>query len=178
MNKFYVIFPAVLLLVFAVYYIQVAKPEMAEQEAAAKQKVSDQEAADAARRADIEKKAQVDAQVQQHAREERDRLKQEKARHDREEADRQIADETAKFENEAASLTKQISDMEKEISNLRTKREDLSREVFGAAAKVELAKIDRQNAELEIQRMYGMVAQRVNDSFLAKLPPPAPPVNR
>ena len=175
MNKFYVFFPAVLLVAFAIYYTQVAKPEMAEQEAAAKQKIVDQEAADTARRADIEKKAQADAQVQQHAREERDRLKQEKARHDREEQDRQIADETAKFENESASLKKQISDMEKDIFNLRAKREDTSREVFEAAAKVELAKIDRQNAELEIQRMYSMVAQRVNDSFLTKLPPPAPP---
>jgi chromosome segregation ATPase len=175
MNKFYVMFPAVLLVAFAVYYTQFAKPEMAEQEAAAKQKITDQEAVDAARRADIEKKAQADAQVQQHAREEKDRLKQEKARHDREEADRQIAEETAKFENEAASLTKQIASMEKEISTLRANREDLSREVFEVAAKVELAKIDRQNAELEIQRMYGMVAQRVNDSFLAKLPSPTPP---
>jgi len=175
MNKFYVFFPAVLLVAFAIYYTQVAKPEMAEQEAAAKQKIVDQEVADTARRADIEKKAQADAQVQQHAREERDRLKLEKARHDREEQDRQIADETAKFENESASLKKQISDMEKDIFNLRAKREDTSRAVFEAAAKVELAKIDRQNAELEIQRMYGMVAQRVNDSFLTKLPPPAPP---
>jgi septal ring factor EnvC (AmiA/AmiB activator) len=174
MNKFYVIFPTVLLIAFAVYYTQIAKPEMADKEAAVKQKIADQEAVDAARRADIEKKAQVDAQVQQHAREERDRLKQEKARHDREEADRQIADETAKFENEAASLTKQISDMEKEIAGLRAKREDVSRALFDAAAKVELAKIDRQNAELEIQRMYGMVAQRVNDSFLTRLPPPTP----
>jgi len=56
MNKFYVIFPAVLLLVFAVYYIQVAKPEMAEQEAAAKQKSRTKRQADAARRADIEKR--------------------------------------------------------------------------------------------------------------------------
>ena len=30
MNKFYVIFPTVLLIAFAVYYTQVAKPEMAD----------------------------------------------------------------------------------------------------------------------------------------------------
>jgi septal ring factor EnvC (AmiA/AmiB activator) len=175
MNKFYVIFPTVLLIAFAVYYTQVAKPEMAEQEAAAKQKVADQEAADAARRAEIEKKAQVDAQVQQHAREEKDRLKQEKARHDREEQDRQIAEETAKFENEAASLTKQISDKEKEIANLRTKREALGREVFEAAAKVELANVDLENAKLEIQRMYKMVTDRLDESPVTRLPPPPAP---
>jgi hypothetical protein len=46
--------------------------------------------------------------------------------------------------------------------------------VFAAAAKVEMAKIDRNNAELEIQRMYEMVAQKVDESSLAKLPPPPP----
>jgi predicted RNase H-like nuclease (RuvC/YqgF family) len=175
MNKFYVIFPTVLLIAFGVYYTQVAKPEMAEQDHLAAVKVAEQQAADDARRAEIEKKAQADAKAQQEAREQREQEKQEKARHDREEQDRQIAAETAKFETEAASLSKQISDVDKEITDLRNKREDLSREVFDSAAKVELAKIDRRNAELEIQRMYDMVGQKVNDSFLVKLPPPLPP---
>ena len=56
---------------------------------------------------------------------------------------------------------------------IRNQRESTSREVFDAAAKVELAKIDRRNAELEIQRMYEMVAQKVTDTSLAK--PPLPP---
>jgi chromosome segregation ATPase len=74
----------------------------------------------------------------------------------------------------AAALTKQIADLDKEVADLRTKRENLTRDIFDAAAKAELAKIDRQNAELEIQRMYEMVAQKVSDSFLTKLPPPPP----
>jgi hypothetical protein len=174
MNKFYVIFPVVLLITFGVYYTQVAKPEMAEQERAAARKVEQQLATDEARRKEIELKAQADAQAQQQAREQKDREKQEKARRDREEQDRKISEDTAKYENLAASLTKQIADMDKEIADLRNRRESLTRDIFDAAAKVELAKIDRQNAELEIQRMYDMVAQKVNDSFLTKLPPPPP----
>jgi hypothetical protein len=65
--------------------------------------------------------------------------------------------------------------LQNEIANLRNQRESLSRETFDSAAKVELAKIDRRNAELEILRMYDMVAQRVSDSSLTKLPPPPPP---
>jgi DNA polymerase II small subunit/DNA polymerase delta subunit B len=175
MNKFYVIFPAVLLIAFAVYYTQIAKPEMADQDRRAAQKVADQQVVDEARRKEIEAKAQVDAQEQQKARELKDHEKQEKARLDREEQDRQIATETAKFESEATSLSKQIADMEKQIVDLRNKREDLSREVFDAAAKVELAKIERRDAELEIQRMYAKVAQTVKDSFLTKLPDATPP---
>ena len=174
MNKFYVIFPVVLLLTFGIYYTQIAKPEMAEQERAAAKKVEQQQAADEARRKEIELKAQVDAQAQQQARELRDHEKQEKARHDREDQDQKIAEDTAKYENMAAALTKQIADLDKEVADLRTKRENLTRDIFDAAAKAELAKIDRQNAELEIQRMYEMVAQKVSDSFLTKLPPPPP----
>jgi predicted RNase H-like nuclease (RuvC/YqgF family) len=175
MNKFYVIFPTVLLIAFGVYYTQIAKPEMAEQDRRAAEKVLEQQAADDARRAEIEKKAQEDARKVQQERELKEQAKQEKARHDREEQANQIAAETAKFETQATSLSKQISDMDKEITELRNKREELSRDVFDSAAKVELAKIDRRNAELEIQRMYDMVAQKVNESFLVKLPPPPPP---
>jgi len=63
MNKFYVIFPVVLLLTFGIYYTQIAKPEMAEQERAAAKKVEQQQAADEARRKEIELKAQVDARL-------------------------------------------------------------------------------------------------------------------
>jgi hypothetical protein len=172
MNKFYVIFPVVLLLTFGIYYTQIAKPEMAEQEVLAAKKVADQLAADEARRKEIEIKAQADAQAQQQQREQRDREKQEKARRDREEQDLRTTEETTKYENLAATLNKEIADMEKQIADLRNKRESLTRDIFDSAAKVELAKIDRQNAELEIQRMYDVVAQKVNDSFLTKLPPP------
>ncbi|MGA9042314.1 MAG: hypothetical protein WB421_17405, partial [Terriglobales bacterium] len=64
MNKFYVIFPTVLLLAFGVYYTQIAKPDMAEQERIAVDKVAQQTAADEARRKEIEAKAQADAQIQ------------------------------------------------------------------------------------------------------------------
>jgi predicted RNase H-like nuclease (RuvC/YqgF family) len=172
MNKFYVIFPTVLLIAFGLYYTQIAKPEMAEQERIAADKVAQQAAVDEARRQAIEAKAGADAQVQQQAREQRDREKQEKALREREEQDRQVAAETAKFESEAASLTRQIADMDRQVTDLRAKKENLTKEVFDAAARVELAKIDRRNAELEVQRMYGVVAQKVGESFLTKLPPP------
>ena len=106
-------------------------------------------------------------------RDEKDRQKQEKLQKEKDEQDRRINEETAKLEGDAANLTKQIANQQSDIANLRNQRESTSREVFDAAAKVELAKIDRRNAELEIQRMYEMVAQKVTDTSLAK--PPLPP---
>jgi chromosome segregation ATPase len=174
MNKFYVIFPAFLLIVFCVYYTQIAKPEMAEKARIEERKAEDQQQAEEAHRKEIEEKAQADALAQQKARELKDREKQERLQREKEEQDSRTKEDTEKYESQAASLTMQIADMEKEINNLRAQREELSRAVFAAAAKVEMAKIDRNNAELDIQRMYEMVAQKVDDSFLTKLPPPAP----
>jgi chromosome segregation ATPase len=173
MNKFYVIFPTCLLIAFGVYYTQFAKPEMAANDLAAAKLVVDKQA-DEAHRLEIEKKAQEDARRQQAERDEKDRVKQEKAQREKDEQDRRINEETARLEGDSANLTKQITNMQNEIANLRSKRENLSREVFDSAAKVELAKIDRRNAELEIQRMYEMVAQKVTDSTFTKLPPPPP----
>lgn len=175
MNKFYVILPAILLIVFSVYYTKVAKPEMAAAVAAKEKRIADDKATEEAHRKEIEAKAQDDARKAQEARDQKEHERQEKAQKDKEEQDRKIQDETAKFENEAASLTKQIAAMEAEIANLRNKREATTREVLDLAKNVELTKINRRNAELEIQRMYDMVAQKVADSSLTKAPPPPPP---
>ena len=174
MNKFYVIFPAFLLIVFCVYYTQIAKPDMEAQARAEERKTEDQRVADEARRKEIEEKAQADAQKQTQAREAKDRATKERIQREKDEQDGKTKEDTEKYESQAASLNKQISDLEKEIANLRAQREALVRDVFAAAAKVEMAKIDRNNAELEIQRMYEMVAQKVDESSLAKLPPPPP----
>ena len=175
MNKFYVFFPTCLVIAFAFYYFQYAKPEMIAADVAATKRIADQAAADEERRKLVEAKAQEDAKKAQAERDRKDREKQEKAQHDKDEQDKRIKDQTDKLEGESANLTKQIASMQNDIANLRAKRESLSRESFDAAAKVELAKIDRRNAELEIQRMYDMVAQKVADSSMTKLPPPPPP---
>ena len=175
MSKFYVIFPTVLLIVFAVYYTQIAKPEMAAKELAEKQRIAAQEAIDDANRKQIELKAQQDALRQQEERAAKDREKEEKLKRQQEEQDNQVKAETNRLLAESTSLSKQIADMQQGIADLRKQREDLNREIFDDAAKVETDKIERRNAELEIQRMYDIVAQKIDDSFLVKAPPPPAP---
>ncbi|MDD2763711.1 MAG: hypothetical protein PHE83_07025 [Opitutaceae bacterium] len=174
MNKFYVILPVILLIIFGVYYTKVAEPQMEAQARAEEQRIVEQQAADDARRKEIELKAQEDARKAQAARNEKERQRQEKARLDKEEQDRKISEETAKYENEADRLTKEIADLDVQITNLRNQREAMNREVLESSKKVELAKIDRRTAELEIQRMYDIVAQKVAESSLAQMPPPPP----
>ncbi len=66
---------------------------------------------------------------------------------------------------------------EKAKADLIAKEKDkLSRETFDLAKQVELARIARRNAELEIQRVTEMIHRRASDSALVKPPviPPAP----
>ena len=103
MSKFYVLFPAFLLVVFGVYYTQVAKPEMARKVAAEQQRVADQAAADEANRLRIEAKAQEDARRVQEERTKKDRDRDEKARREKDEQDRKIRDETLKLQADRRS---------------------------------------------------------------------------
>ena len=116
MNKFYFILPVVLLVVFGVYYTQIAKPEMVQKAIALEKQQEATRVAEDARRAEIEKKAQEDARKAQAERDEKERARQEKARQQKEEEERKLKDETAKYEDEANHLSKQIADMEIQIT--------------------------------------------------------------
>jgi predicted RNase H-like nuclease (RuvC/YqgF family) len=174
MSKFYVILPTCLLIVFGVYYTQVAKPAMAAATAAEQKRQVDQAAIDEANRHQIELKAQQDAIRQQEERAKKDLEREEKARKQQEDQDNQVREETNRWLAESATLTRQTADLQKEIADLRNQREALNREVYDDAAKVEIAKIDRRVAELDLQRMYSIVGQKVDESFLTKIPPPPP----
>ena len=175
MNKFYVILPVALLILFGGYYVKIAKPEMAAKVLADEKRVADERATEEAKRKEIEAKAQDDARKAQAVRDAKEHERLGKAQRDKDEQDRKVLDETTKYEKEADKLSKQIADLEMEITNLRNKREEMNREVLEMAKRVELTKIDRRNAELEIQRMYDIVAQKVAASSLTQAPPPPPP---
>jgi len=170
MNKFYFILPVVLMISFGVYYTQIAQPDMAAAAAAAKRRQEEVAKAEEAHRLEIERKSQEDARRVQAERDAKSKAAQEKARAEKEAQDRAVREETAKFENEAARLTQQIADLEREIAGLRAKREQVNQESFELAKQVELAKIDRRTAEMDLQRMYEMVAQKVTDSSLTRMP--------
>ena len=87
-----------------------------------------------------------------------------------------LRDQTADYTTQAAKLTKEITDLEAQIAQNRNAKENLIRENLELSKTVELTKINRRNAELEIQRTIEMVAKKLNDSSIAVPPPPPPPV--
>ena len=131
-------------------------------------------AEDDKRKAEIEKQATADAAKRQQERDEADRAKEEKKRREYQEI---IALLTKDVNSNIASTdkyAKEAADLELQINSLRNQKEKLNADTFELAKQVERAKIDRRNAELEIQRMVEMVAKKIADSSMTNIPPPPP----
>jgi hypothetical protein len=84
----------------------------------------------------------------------------------------QLASDTTDENAQADKLAKEVADLDISISQARTNKEKLNRETFDLAKEVELAKISRRNAELELQRMVEMAGKKIADSSVAIAPPP------
>lgn len=173
----YVLIPAVLFVAFlytpGVGYNSAMKELQAKNERIKSEKAA-VKAAEDARRADIERKATEDAKKRQEQRDAEERAKEARKVKDYEDAMKQLRDEAAKYASEADGFQREANSLELQLNELRSLKEKSNREVFELSKQVELAKIDRRNAELEIQRMVDMVAKRVGASSFAAMPPAAP----
>lgn len=168
----YLVIPGALLAVFIFFYSGAVKEMDAKAKAKAEAKLlADKEEAD--RKAVIERKATEDAERRQKEREAADAAKEAKKEADYQAVMKQLRDEAADYNVQADKLAKEVADLENAISQSRANKEKLNRETFDLAKQVELAKIARRNAEMEIQRMVEMTGKKVATSSIA-LPPPPP----
>ena len=171
MNKSYLIVPVILLAVFGFIYRGALKDmdtKAAQQQAA----LDERKAADAKHKDEVEAKATAEAQKKQAEREAADLAKEQKKEADYNAVMKQLRDETADFVARTEKLSKEAADLENQISAARNDKERLARESLDLAKQVELEKISRRNAELEIQRMVDMLAKKLNESSIAAMPPP------
>lgn len=175
MNKSYVIVPLVLLAVFAFFYNGALK-EMKEKEDARIAKIEATAKAEAERKAELDRKAQEDALKRQEERAIADKAKEDKKEKDYQDAMAALKKEADDYTAQVARLTKEAADLEAEILKTRNDKERLTREALELAKQVELAKINRRTAELEIQRMIEMVSKKLAESSLTSIPPPPPPL--
>ncbi|MGA3006400.1 MAG: hypothetical protein ABSE59_00765 [Opitutaceae bacterium] len=174
MNKFYVIAPIVLLGAFIFYYSQFSAQEKIKQEqraeAAAEKATLDQEAKEEAT-----KKAAAEAQVlQQKQRDEDEHAEQEREQKFQNDL-KAVTDETNKYKDEADELAQQTATLQTQLDSLQAAHEKASIDLFNLQKKIELEKVARRDADMEIERTYDMVTQKVAASSLANYtPPPAP----
>ncbi|RRJ96660.1 hypothetical protein Ga0100231_022970 [Opitutaceae bacterium TAV4] len=172
MNRYYLLVPIVLLLLFGGVFWrhnQTAAHEAAQRAA----EIARADEAARMQKTDTEQKAREDAAQRAAAREAEERQKEE-ARRVKWEADTaRIAADTARHAAQAAENARQIAALEKQLADLRVEKETRNREAFAAAHEVESLSIKRRNAELEIQRVTQIVARRAAASR-AIITPAAP----
>lgn len=171
MNKSYFIVPIVLLALFAFLY------RGALQDMDLKQKNLEEQAArikaeEKMKKDEIEAKANADAQRRQEQRAADDLAKEQKKQREYDDVMKKLKDESTDYATQSATFAKDAAALEIQITQTRNEREKLNREALELSKQVELAKINRRNAELEIQRMIDMVAKKLNDSAIATPPPP------
>lgn len=169
----YVISVGAMLAVFLVFYFSFTKEaEIRERQRAEETAMREKEEAD--RKAAIETKAREDAErraaerAAAEAKKEADRLAKWEAQN------REIQEATEAHSAKADTYAKEISELEIQLNTLRTNKEKLNRESFDLAKRVEQARIEKRNAELENQRMTEMIARKATESSLTRLPPPEP----
>ncbi|HEY1848482.1 MAG TPA: hypothetical protein VGG37_04720 [Opitutaceae bacterium] len=167
----YVFGPGIMIAIFLFFYMA-SKAETDRKIAAEKaEKVRAEAEADQKKKI-AEKKAQEDAERRnvERAEAERKAAAEKEARY---EADmKRIKDDTDRLNAEVDKYSKEVSELTIELDSLHRQKDSLTREGFDKAKKVELAAVARRNAEMEIQRLVQMLANRADQTIMAKMPPP------
>lgn len=170
----YFIVPILGLGVFLGFYfthVEEAKRVAAERKIAMARKAEEE----AMKKKELENKAREDAErlAAERAAAEAKKLKE---RADAQAAeDKKVKDATDRALGECEKFTDQIAKSEREISLLRAAKEKDNREYLELSKQLELARIDRRNAELEVQRMTENVARKASSSAIANFTPPVLP---
>ncbi len=171
----YVISVSLLLAVWLAIYFPAIKVTEAREAARQVELQRQKDAAEAHRKA-IERQAQADAtrRAAETARKEAEAEAAAKKKWDDQSA--QIQADTDKAKASIAKSKKEIAALEAELTSLNKAKDKDNREDFELLKSVELARVNQFNAELEIQRMVDMIAQRASNSVMAS-PGPLPPAS-
>jgi hypothetical protein len=173
MKRSYYIAPVLILGLFSFFYWQhMGDMKLKEQRQQAER--ARIQAEEDAKKRDAQRKAEEDARKRMADREAEERKKEaDKLAKQQKERDAIKAD-TDRYNAQIAEFNKKSATLDKDLVALRAERERLIRETFSTAKKIEIAMVERRNAELQVQRMAEMVANRANQSAMAKLPSASP----
>ena len=169
----YLVIPGVMFGVFIFFYLGAVR-NMEERAKQVAVKKAETDAVEKKRKEEIDRKAQEDAVKRQKAQDEADAALRAKKENDYQKIMTQLRDEAADYNSQADKLAKEVGALEISISQARSNKEKLNRETFDLSKEVELAKINRRNAEIEIQRMVEIAGKKMSDTTVAIAPPPAP----
>ena len=174
----YLIFPGAMLAIFVVFYSSHAKELHAKEVRLAAEAKAKRDELDTKKKV-AEAKAREDAAKRQKERDAEEGQKAAEKAAKQAADDKKVRDDTAKYVSQGDAAAKQVASFEVELDRVRKEKDKTSKEAFEIAKQVELTRIARRNAELEIQRMNEMIIKRASDSSLVRppviytAPPPA-----
>ncbi len=161
----YVIFPGIGIAVFLGLYFP-AKSHFEAVEASRAEAVARQKTADDAHKKELEDLARQDSEKRA-AQNAKDEAAREAARLEKwNQQGRDIQAETDAATADGDRYSKQIADLQIQLDTLHKQKDDLSREDFDLTKQVELARVNESTADLEIQRMVEMIANRAGASSM------------
>lgn len=163
----YLIFPSVMLVGFLVIYFSHKEKAEAKERAHIEQVAREKATAEEKKKV-AEAKAREDAKKRQEERDAEEKKKEEEKAARQAADDKKVRDQTAEYTAKGDTAAKQVAALEQELDRLRKEKDKTSRETFDLAKQVELARIARRNAELEIQRMTEMIVRRAAESSLTR----------
>jgi hypothetical protein len=171
----YLIFPGIMLVAFLGVYLTHKKAAEERERVAIAKAAADKQEADRKKK-EAEQKAREDARKRQEEREAEEAKKEAEKAAKQAKDDKMVRDQIAEYTAKGDAAQKQLNSLEIELDRLRKEKDAVSRETFDLAKQVELNRIARRNAELEIQRQTEYMIRRASESSLTRPPamPPAP----
>jgi hypothetical protein len=165
MNRFYLIIPLVFLTLFGGVYWYHSQQSDADAQARAAA-VAAAESAAKAQQSAAEAKARAEVASRAAARVEAERKKQELLHEQWSAETARIAAETEGYQKQATLLRAELAGVEQQLSAVRHARIDAAAKGMELAREVELLRIAKRNAELEVQRTTEILVRRATQSSL------------
>ncbi len=165
MNRFYLILPLVCLTLFGGAYWHHRQQSDADAQARAAA-VAVAEAAAKAQQSAAEGKARAEVAARAAARAEAERRKQELLQEQWSAETARIAAETEGYQKQATILRAELAGVEQQLSAVRNARVEAAAKDLELAREVELLRIAKRNAELEVQRTTEILVRRATQSSL------------
>jgi hypothetical protein len=171
----YLIFPGIMLAGFLVLYFSHKEQAEAKERAHVAQVAKEKADAEAKKKV-AEAKAREDAKKRQEERDAEEKKKADEKAARQAADDKKVHDAIVEYTAKGNAQAKLLAELEIKLDKLRKEKDQASREAFETAKQVELARVARRNAELEIQRMTEMISKRASESSMTRPPiiPPAP----
>lgn len=164
MKRLFLILPPVAVFVVFIFLYQGHTAQM-EIDLKAKQALAEKaKAEDDARKLELKIASDKEAERQKAARQAEIDKKKEEIRNAKEEAERKILNETESAIAEGKRLQALIIKLQSDIQTTRAARDKAQAEASDTRLDLEKAKIDKRNAEFEIQRYTDMLATRMAQS--------------